>query len=153
MVKNQFVDLIAFLEANSNKKVSSILAEAIAIASKKNVDTTFYKDDTGTTIACRDYYFKKWMLVADVEWATKENTASGYNQMCKAGLSAWTKQQRDAKKASSELLAKLADGSLAVSDLATVQAEIEATRVSIDLSLLPTDKAYDTVEELLVAKG
>ena len=149
MVKSQFVELITFLQANSNKKVSAILDEAIAIASKKVAERTFYKDEAGTTIACKDYYFKKWMLVAEIDWSLKEKSASGYNQMCKAGLSAWTKQQRDAEKANNLLLSQVASGQLAPEDLTAKMAEIEAARTTINLDLLPTDRAYDTLDELL----
>lgn len=153
MVKNQFVELITFLRANSNKKVSSILDEAIAIASKKVAERTFYKDANDVTIACKDYYFKKWMLVAEVEWSLKEKSASGYNQMCKAGLSAWTKQQRDAEKANNLLLSQVASGELAPEDLTAKMQEIETARTAINLDLLPTMNAYDTLEELLDANG
>lgn len=153
MVKSQFVELITFLQANSNKKVSTILDEAIAIASKKVAERTFYKDGQNNTIACKDYYFKKWMLVDEVEWSTKEKSASGYNQMCKAGLSAWTKQQRDAEKANNLLLTQVASGELAPEDLAVKMQDIEAARTSINLDLLPTMNAYDTLEELLGANG
>ena len=99
--KKAYIEIIKFLEANSNKKVSTILSEVKAMTQSKNSSNvegrTFYKDDEDNTIAIFCYYFKKWMRLDEVEFGLKANTASGYNTMCKVGVSNWTKQQRVAK--------------------------------------------------------
>lgn len=150
-IKKAYVELIAFLEANSNKKVSTILAEAKEMCEAKNssmsdTGTTFLKDEDGEVTAIFCYYFKKWMPLCDVEFGAKKNTASGYNTMCKSGVSAWTKQQRVAKKAGEELLTKVGSGEIAVEDIKAEQAKIEETRKAI---IDCEEINFDTSEEVL----
>lgn len=147
-VKLAYVDLIAFLELNKNKKVNTILEEAKAMCASKgsSMAKTFLKNDEGETIAIYCYYFKAWMPLCDVEFGKKASTASGYNTMCKSGVSNWSKQQRTAKKANEELLAKLESGELQVSDLEAERAAIEADRkLIVDCNEI----GFDTVEAVL----
>ena len=142
--KKMYVELVTFLENNSDKKVKSILDEVRQMCESKNtggseIGTTFLKDTNGHTIAIFCYYFKKWVPLSHVEVGTKINTASGYNTMCKEGVSNWTKQQRVAKNEGEELLAKLSDGSLLVEDLGTARQEIESRRKAI---VEPKDATY-----------
>ena len=147
-IKKQFVDVVEFLEANKNKKVSTILDEIISMTSGKNVEAkTFHKDEHGTVIAIRCYYYKKWMHVDDVEFGRKASTASGYNTMCKKGVSNWTKQQRVAKQAKELLLEQLASGEFDASDLPAKLDEVEQARKAINLEDAPV--GYDTLEECL----
>ena len=135
-IKKAYVELIEFLEANKNKKVSTILEEAKSMCESKNssasdTGSTFIKNDEGEVIAMFCYYYKRWMPLCDVEFGVKKNTASGYNTMCKSGVSNWTKQQRKATKAKSELLSKVASGDILPEELTEHQANIEAERKSI----------------------
>lgn len=135
-VKKAYVELIAFLEANSNKKVSTILEEAKAMCTAKSAcgsDTgkTFIRDSDGEVVAIFCYYFKVWMPLCDVEFGAKKATASGYNTMCKSGVSNWSKQQRAASKATAELLAKIASGELKPADLEAEQVAIELARKAV----------------------
>ena len=137
-IKKAYVELIALLEANSNKKVSTILAEVKALCESKNASAsdsgkTFLKNDEGEVIAIYCYYHKVWEPLIDVEYGTKKHSTTGLNTMCKAGVSSWTKQQRIAKQSKESLLGKLAIGELEVSDLESEMAKIEATRVSIEM--------------------
>ena len=148
-IKNEFKAIVAFLQANQGKKVSSILPDILELASKKRADVNFYKDASGKTIAMKCYYFKVWFKLDEVEWSTKANTASGYNQMCKAGLSAWTKQQRDAEKARAGLLSQVTTGELMPQDIPAREVEIEANRTAINMSLMPTENYFQTLDDLL----
>lgn len=135
-IKKAYVELIAFLEANKNKKVSTILAEAQAMCESKNssgsdTGTTFIKDEEGEVVAIYCYYFKRWMPLCDVEFGAKKNTASGYNTMCKSGVSAWTKQQRQAKKSNETLLSQVGAGEVGPTAIASEQAIIEEQRKTI----------------------
>ena len=135
-IKKAYVELVAFLEDNKAKKVSTILDDIKAMCEAKNssgsdTGTTFLKDEHDEVVAIFCYYFKKWLPLCDVEFGKKANTASGYNTMCKSGVSAWTKQQRVAKKANEELLAKVGAGEVAVEDIAKYQAEYEADRKAV----------------------
>lgn len=135
-IKKAYLELIAFLEANENKKVKTILDEARAMCEAKNssgsdTGSTFIRDESDEVVAIFCYYFKRWMPLCDVEFGAKKNTASGYNTMCKSGVSQWTKQQRVAKKAKEELLDDLSDGTVEVSELADLQKSIEHCRKRI----------------------
>lgn len=152
-IKKAYVELIAFLEANSNRKVSTILAEAKEMCEAKNsggseTGSTFIKDANEETVAIFCYYFKKWMPLCDVEFGKKASTATGYNTMCKEGVSNWTKQQRKAKVANTELLDKVASGDIEVTDIAEHKANIEAERKSIVEFSEPTLQ-FDTAEDVL----
>lgn len=135
-IKKAYVELIAFLEANEGKKVKTILAEVKEMCEAKNssmsdTGTTFLKDENDEVTAIFCYYFKKWMPLCDVEFGAKKNTASGYNTMCKSGVSAWTKQQRQAKKELEVLLGQVGNGEVTVEQLPEVRAELEAARKRI----------------------
>ena len=128
IVKKQFEELYTILEENKNKKISSVLPQLIEIMSKKNNASghanTFLKDDYGNVIAIYCYYHKKWEKLSECDYGVKANTATGYNTMCKEGVSNWTKQQRVKKVEESKLLTKVAAGELKVEDIALEQARI-----------------------------
>ncbi len=135
-IKKAYVELVAFLEDNKTKKVSTILEELKAMCEAKNssgsdTGSTFIKNDQDEVVAIFCYYFKRWMPLCDVEFGAKKNTASGFNTMCKSGVSKWTKQQRVAKVAKEKLLDQLADGSITVEQLPELQASIEEARKAI----------------------
>mgnify|MGYP003655829227 CR=1 FL=1 len=130
-IKKDFVALIAFLEANKNKNVKTILEEAKLMCTKKTNDKTFELDEDGNVVRVYCYYHKCWEDVSIYTYGPKKNTASGLNTMCKEGVSQWTKQQRVAKQSKEALLTKLGTGELTVDDLPTEQALIEEVRVSI----------------------
>ena len=150
-IKSEFQALVSFLQENQTKKVATILPTILEMAQKRKQETNFYKDASGQTIAMRCYYFKVWFKLSEVEWSTKANTASGYNQMCKAGLSAWTKQQRNADKARANLLSEVTTGKLMPQDIPARELEIESTRTAIDMGLVPTENYYQTLEDLLAS--
>lgn len=136
MIKKAYIEVIALLEANKNKKVSTILEDVKALCEAKNsggseIGTTFLKDENEETIAIFCYYFKKWMPLSEVVFGKKANTASGYNTMCKEGVSNWTKQQRIAKNEKENLLNDLSEGTIQVEDLGTLKEAIEVGRKMI----------------------
>lgn len=149
-VKKQFEEIYAILEANQNRKVSTILGELTELMSKKSaggVDgKTFLKDDDGNVIAVFCYYHKKWEPIANVEYGKKTNTATGLNTMCKEGVSQWGKQQRAKKKQEDELLAKVVEGTLAATDIPKEQARLaEEAKEIVDRA---DGIGFDTIEEL-----
>lgn len=132
-IKKAYVELVAFLEANENKKVKTILSELKAMCEAKNssgsdTGSTFIKDEDENVVAIYCYYFKRWMPLCDVEFGAKKNTASGFNTMCKSGVSLWTKQQRVAKRAKELLLDQVSSGEITVEQLPELQASIEEAR-------------------------
>ena len=119
-IKKDFEELFNLLEANSTKKVSSIMPQLVELMSRKTngggMASTFTKKD-GVVHEVYCYYHKKWENVSQVEFGPKKGTATGLNTMCKEGVNAWSKQQRDKKKAEGGLLTKVMAGELAIEDL------------------------------------
>lgn len=155
-VKKAFVDLVSFLEDNSDKKVKSILPDVITMCSAKSGGggggaSSFHRNADGEVVAIRCYYHKLWMDPRKVEFGAKANSATGLNTMCKDGVSKWTKQQRDAKKAKEQLLADVASGEVDPSTLTDALAEIDATSARIE----PREDGYgfETLEECLNDSG
>lgn len=150
-VKKAYQDIVALLDANRNVKVEKIIDQVIALASAKaggGGASTFIKDAAGNTVAILDYYFKRWMpLVGSkaVEFGAKQKTATGFNSMSKEGVSHWTKQQREAKNANSDLLKRVAAGEVSPADIPAEQEKIEAQRKMI----APTELGFDTVDALV----
>ena len=132
-IKKAFVGLHAFLVANENKKVSTILDEFTEMCSAKGAggaSTTVHRNEAGEPVAILDYYFKKWLPLEFVEFGAKANSSTGFNTMCKLGTSLWTKQQRDFKKGKEELLERVAAG------------EIEPAQIQEHLDRLETERSY-----------
>lgn len=150
-IKKAYADIVAFLEENQDKKVRAVLEDVKNMASAKVAregGSTFLKDAAGNTVAILDYYFKRWMpLVGEkaVEFGVKKNTATGFNTMSKAGTSAWTKQQREAKQAEQNLLAEVSAGNIEPSDIPAKQAEIETARKAIEA----TELGFETKEQVV----
>jgi hypothetical protein len=153
-IKKAYVELVELLEANSNKKVSTIMPQVLELVTKANnggseVGKTFYKDDEDQTIAVYCYYHKRWELISVAEYGAKKGTASGLNTMCKEGVSKWTKQQRIAKKEEGELLEQVLNGEVERDQVAFVKADIDERRRAI----VPRedDHGFDVLEEALNA--
>jgi len=127
-VKKQYEELAVFLEANKAKKVNTIMPQLMEMMQRKNnasgLTNTFVKDDNDNVIAIYCYYHKMWELVAKVEYGSKKGTATGYNTMCKQGVSMWTKQQRAKKQEEALILTAVAKGELAVEEISAKQEEI-----------------------------
>jgi len=148
-IKKSYTDIVEFLQANENKKVSSIMAEVLLMAESKKQSSTHLMNDDGTVFAIFCYYHKQWEIVADVEYGSKANTVTKLNTMCKIGNSKWTKKQRDAKTAKSELLDNVANGSIQPSDIAIMMTDIESNRLTMDTTDMPIGYAD---EEALLAR-
>jgi len=150
-IKKVFQPIVDVLEANKNAKVSEIMAQINALVSAKTASgagsSTIVRDKKGVAVAILDYYFKRYMPLVGpkaVEFGKKDKTASGYNTMCKEGVSAWTKQQRNAKNAMAELLTKVKSGAIKPADIAAEEAKIEASRKVV----AKTDLGFATIDEL-----
>ncbi len=158
-IKKAFVEIVETLQANTNELVGDILPQIIALASAKTGGgggkaTTFHKNDDGVIVGVRCYYHGLWMSPEVVDFGKKASSATGFNSMCKDGVSKWTKQERAAKTAKEELLQNVASGDVEASDLAQVMADIEEAR---EARVAREDGyGFSTLEELLednVARG
>lgn len=128
-IKKDFIDLVAFLEANKNKKVDTILSELKEMCSAKTVMTsTLRRNEEGVVTHVFCYYHKEWEEVSVIPYGNKSNTASGLNTMCKQGVNAWTKQQRVYKAAMAEIGNKLMDGKITAEEAQQLRTEAETAR-------------------------
>lgn len=152
-IKKAYGAIVALLEANLALTVEQILPEVIALASAKSAGggggkgSTFHRDEDGVVVAIFCYYHKAWMDPRVVEFGAKATSATGLNNMCKEGVSKWTKQNSAAKKAESELLGKVQTGEIAVTDIAAEQAKIAEAAGTVT----PREDGYgfETLEECL----
>jgi len=159
-IKKAYQDVVSFLEENADKKVKSIIDQVYDMCSAKSGGgggkaTTFFKDENDVVRAIRCFYHQTWMSPADIEFGKKESSATGFNTMCKDGVSKWTKQQRDFKKGKEEILDQVTAGELAPDDIPGAVAALEEAKNMIH----PMDdaeldaKCFDTLEECLAAQG
>lgn len=146
-IKKAYTELVAFLEANENKKVSSIISDIYEMCESKTQSNASMKDKDGNIIAIFCYYHKQWELVSEVEYGKKANSSTGFNTMCKLGTSLWTKQQRTFKNDSAKLLTDVANGTIEPSDIVNLQADLEGVRKSIDTTDMP--KGFASEAEVL----
>lgn len=130
-IKKQFEEIVALLEANKGKKVSTILPEILEMTKAKQQAKNFEVDEEGNVTRVFCYYHKVWEDVSECEYGAKKSSASGLNSMCKLGYNQWSKQQRDFKKAKDALLQQVADGEVEASELNVMLDNLEAERVSI----------------------
>jgi len=157
-IKKIFEDVIELLEANKQKKVSSILAEVIDLATaKRRTGVVTYHKEGDTVVAAHCAYYNQWFLVEEVEFGEKKSAASGLNPMCKEGLSKWTKQQRVARIDKDKLLQSVIEGDTDAKDLKKLLAKIEDARVEVSVMVIEdedgkeeeVDLGYETLEALL----
>jgi hypothetical protein len=152
-IKKAFQPIVDLLEANSGSKVSTILDQVLALASAKTGGgsagpTSFHKNDDGVVVAIRCAYHKQFFNPDVVEFGAKSSSASGFSAMSKDGTAKWNAQYKQAKEAEAQLLQRLQDGDIQVSDIAAEQERIAEERAVI----VPIDGGYDTLEELLAAE-
>lgn len=152
-IKKSYTDIIAFLQANENKKVSSIMDEIYSMAESKKQSTTSLFDDEGNVVAIFCYYHKQWEIVSDVPYGSKKNTNTKLNTMCKVGTSMWTKKQRDFKKGEAELLENVANGNIQPSDIKGHKDDLEVQRLTIDVTDMPIGYSDDEILEELKLRG
>jgi len=130
-IKASYKEIMDFLELNKNKKVSTIMPQLLALTTSKTMAKTFKVDEEGNVTHIFCYYHKEWEALNEVPYGKKASSTTGFNTMCKEGLSHWSKQQRESKKAQASLLDRLSSGELEVADLEDEKALIESARTLI----------------------
>lgn len=149
-IKKAYQSIVSLLEANPDAKVKTLLDQVRELASAKSSGggsaSTFHKDGDNVT-AIRCYYHGLWMNPEIAEFGKKTGSASGFNPMCKDGLSKWNRQQSQFKKAKEQLLARVAAGEVQAADIAAHLQEAEAARDQV----IPREDSYGfaTLEECL----
>jgi len=146
ITKKAYVELVEFLETNKNKKVSTILEAVKAMTRQKASQKTFLTDDKGEVIAIYCYYHKQWELLSDVEYGKKASSSTGFNTMCKLGVSKWTKQNRAVKQVGETVLSMLESGAIGADEIAEAKAKLINEAKQIDIESMP--QGFETIEEL-----
>jgi len=146
-IKKSYIDIVEFLQANENKKVSSIMEQVFLMAESKKQSSTHLMNDDGTVYAIFCYYHKQWEIVIDVPYGSKANTVTKLNTMCKVGNAKLTKKQRDSKLAKEALLDGVSNGSINPADIKELKADIEVVRLTMDTTDMPI--GFTSEEEVL----
>ena len=155
-IKKAYQGIVEMLETqveqNAKVKVADVLQDVIDLASAKTgagggKATAFHRNEEGEVVAIKCYYHKLWMDPNIVEFGNKATSPTGLNNMCKDGVSKWTKQQREAKSQEGELLGLVASGELAIEDIAAEQERINSETARI----VPRDDGYgfETLDECI----
>lgn len=153
-IKKSYIEVIEFLQANENKKVSSIMEQVLLMAESKKQSTTSLFNDADEVVAIFCYYHKQWEIVKDVAYGSKKNTNTKLNTMCKVGVSKWTKAQRDFKVGEANLLESVANGDIQPSDIKHHKEDLEVMRHTIDETDKPEGFAdEETVRSYLANSG
>lgn len=154
-IKKAFQPIVDLLEANKDKKVSTILEDIMALAAAKTGGgggtTSFHKTEDGTVVALRCAYHKKFFIPSEVEFGAKASSTSGFAAMSKDGTAKWNAQYKAAKEAEAGLLERVSSGDLPVADIPVEQERIAQERAEI----VPIEgiEGYETLEECLAAQG
>lgn len=130
-VKKVYQPLVELLEANKGKKVATLLPEILELVQSKQIQKSYKTDEEGNVTHIFCYYHKQWEPLADCDYGSKKNTATGLNTMCKEGLSNWTKQQREYRKGKESILDLVASGQLAPTEVETELTKLEDARLAI----------------------
>ena len=116
-IKKAYVELYNILEANKNKKVSTILPQLVELMTAKQSQKNFITDEDGNVTHIYCYYHKQWEDISVAEYGAKKSSATGLNSMCKEGVSSWTKQQRQLKAINDEAMDLVVKGELQPGDI------------------------------------
>lgn len=130
-IKVNYKELVDFLTLNKNKKVSTLMPNILAMVTSKTTPKTFKCDDKGKVTHIFCYYHKEWEDITLIEYGAKKSSSTGYNTMCKEGVSNWSKQQRKSKQDTANLLDSLANAKIDIKDLQVHKDAIEQARTTI----------------------
>ena len=145
-VKKVFEEVVELLELHREEIVKDIFPAILELVTAKSpLKVTYHHEGELVAIYC--YYHKQWELLSEVEYGAKKSSKTGFNTMCKKGVSHWTKQQRVGKKANADLLTGVATGAIEPALLPVELARIEEEKKAIVLDVV----GYDTEDELLEA--
>lgn len=147
--KKAYKDIVDLLIEKKSQKIETVLPKILQMTEQKNNLKTHLLHQ-GKVIAIFCYYHKQWELLSDVEYGKKASSATGYNTMCKLGVSKWTKQNNAVKKVNATILEMLEAGKLETKDIADVKTKLIEQAKVIDTTDMP--KGYDTAEDVPMPK-
>lgn len=148
-IKKSYAEIVSFLEANKNKKVSTILDEIYEMTKTSTKSKTFLTNENGDIIAIFCYYHKQWELLDEVPYGKKASSTTGYNTMCKVGVSKWTAQNKAKKQVGEQILEALESGEIQADEINDTREAMLAKLNVIDETDMPI--GYATEEDALEA--
>jgi len=148
-IKKSYVELVSFLEANKNKKVSTILDEVYEMTKQASRSRTFLTNKEGDVIAIFCYYHKQWELIDQTSYGKKASSTTGYNTMCKIGVSEWTKQNKAIKQTGETVLSMLENGEIEANEISSTKEKLIDDIKQINEDNRPV--CYETEETVLEA--
>ena len=89
------------------------------------------RDEHSNVVAIFCSYHKRWELISACDYGVKASSGTGLNVMCKEGGAHQSKQATEARKATANIVGDIQTGTIQVSDIPTVQVEIEKNRTEI----------------------
>jgi len=149
MTKEAHKDVVAFLIKNQNRKVSTVLADVLAMTKRKAQTKASICDASGKVFAVFCYYHKQFELVSETEYGVKKSNTTGLNTMCKIGTSLWTKQNNAIKQIGSQILTEIEAGKLKPEDISDRKAKLKSKAEQIDETNMPNGYSLEEVLELL----
>jgi hypothetical protein len=144
-IKKSYAELVEFLEANKNKKVSTILDEIYSMTSQKSMSRTYLTNEQGEVFAIFCYYHKQWELLSEVDYGSKASSTTGYNTMCKIGVKHWTAQNKQAKAVGGSILTMLEAGEITSDEISDTRERLLAETKVIITDDMPV--GYATPED------
>lgn len=117
-IKKGLIELVKLVEARKGKVIDDKFIEDFryyCVSKKKSSVILLDADDKIVGKFC--WYHKKWELFKDNEFGIKSGDSSGFNSMCKSGVSSWTRSQSAIKKLDAEALKKVKAGKLKINDI------------------------------------
>lgn len=116
-IKKGLIELVKLVEARKGKIIDDKFIEDFRYycVSKKKSSVILLDNDNIVGKFC--WYHKKWELFKDNEFGIKSGDPSGFNSMCKSGVSSWTRSQLAIKKLDAEALKKVKSGKLKINDI------------------------------------
>jgi len=147
--KKVYVELVEFLETNKDKKVSTILDEIKAMTAQKASQKTYLTNKAGEVVAIYCYYHKQWEVLADVDYGKKASSSTGFNTMCKIGVSNWTKQNNAVKRVGETVLSMLESGEIGADEIAETKAKLIDEAKTINTDNMP--QGFESTEEVLAS--
>lgn len=133
----------------ANKAISAQDLEDMLIFAGGKGTLGSFLDENNNPIAIKCGYFKRWMLVDEVEFGVQRAKGhhTGRAGMCKVGARLWVKSHRGASHAVVELLYRARENNLSLEELYVEFDELERQKKVVDLSQCP--KSYDTLLQAL----
>ena len=151
--KKAFQELVDFLQKNESKKVSTLMEQILEMTKQKASSKTYLVDKAGNVVAIFCYYHKQWELLSETEYGAKASSSTGYNTMCKKGVSLWTKQNNTIKSIGEQVLTMLEEGTIEASEISDTKEKLVVEARTINETDMPSGYSLEVLCETFEVKG